>query len=137
MSDEQGRRTSEVGGGIPDGKEGSSSAREIPDEEAPQGNRQPGGKEEMGTEAEEEGVRQMTPQLTLMQLWTLLAGGPIAMVLTVLVGILVNNAITKANIAALRSDIQRIEGVLGTKIDALTVRVKALEDEIHSPLVKQ
>jgi hypothetical protein len=55
----------------------------------------------------------------------------------VLVGILVNNAITKANIAALRSDIQRIEGVLGTKIDALTVRVKALEDEIHSPLVKQ
>jgi hypothetical protein len=36
----------------------------------------------------------MTKQLTLMQLWTLLAGGPIAMVLTVLMGILVNSAIT-------------------------------------------
>ncbi len=79
----------------------------------------------------------MTPQLTLMQLWTLLAGGPIAMVLTVLVGILVNNAITKANIAALRSDIQRIEGVLGAKLDGLSLRVKALEDELHSPLVKR
>ena len=79
----------------------------------------------------------MTPQLTLMQLWTLLAGGPIAMVLTVLVGILVNNAITKANIAVLRSDIQRIEGVLGAKLDGLSLRVKALEDELHSPLVKR
>ncbi len=79
----------------------------------------------------------MTPRLTLMQLWTLLAGGPIAMVLTVLVGILVNNAITKANIAALRSGLLRIEGVLGAKIDALTVRVKALEDEMLSPLVKR
>jgi hypothetical protein len=72
-----------------------------------------------------------------MQLWTLLAGGPIAMVLTVLVGILVNNAITKANIAVLRSDIQRIEGVLGAKLDGLSLRVKALEDELHSPLVKR
>ncbi len=48
---------------------------------------------------------EVTLQLTLMQLWALLAGGPIAMVLTVLVGILVNNAITTAHIAALRSDI--------------------------------
>jgi hypothetical protein len=79
----------------------------------------------------------MTPQLTVMQLWTLLAGGPIVMVLTVLVGILVNNAITKANIAALRSGLLRIEGFLSAKIDALTVRVKALEDEMHSPLVKR
>jgi hypothetical protein len=53
------------------------------------------------------------------------------------VGILVNSSIAKANIAALRSGIQRIEGVLGAKIDALGVRVKALEDEIHSPLVKR
>jgi hypothetical protein len=30
-----------------------------------------------------------------------------------------------------------VEGVLGAKIDGLTVRVKALEDEIHSPLLKQ
>jgi hypothetical protein len=55
----------------------------------------------------------------------------------VLVGILVNNAITKANIAVLRSDIQRIEGVLGAKLDGLSLRVKALEDELHSPLVKR
>jgi len=75
--------------------------------------------------------------LTIMQLWVLLAGGPIAMVLTVMVGILVNNAITKGNIAALRSDILRVEGVLGSKIDVLAARVKSLEDEIHSPLVKR
>jgi hypothetical protein len=101
----------------------------------------------------------MTPQLTLMQLWTLLAGGPIAMVLTVLVGILVNNAITKAHInrleikidkvegvvtsemkrveGVLTSELKRVEGVLGAKIDGLDARVKALEDEIRSPLVKR
>jgi transposase len=92
------------------------------------------------------------------------------MVLTVLVGILINNAVGKSNMAGLKSEIQRvegiltselkraegelksevkriegelkselkrIEGVLGAKIDALTVRIKALEDEIHSPLVKR
>jgi hypothetical protein len=31
----------------------------------------------------------------------------------------------------------RVEATLGTKIDALTMRVKSLEDEIHSPLVKR
>jgi hypothetical protein len=109
-------------------------------------------------------------QLNVTQLWALVAGGPIAMVLTVLVGILINNAVGKSNMAGLKSEIQRvegiltselkraegelksevkriegelkselkrIEGVLGAKIDALTVRIKALEDEIHSPLVKR
>ncbi len=101
----------------------------------------------------------MNVQLTVIQLWALVAGGPIAMVLTVLIGILVNNSATKANInslrsdiqrvegelrsdtqrveGVLRSDIQRIEGVLSAKLDALIARVKALEDEVHSPLVKQ
>ena len=112
----------------------------------------------------------MTPPLTLTQLWTLLAGGPIAMILTVLVGILVNNAITKAHInrleikidkvegvltsemerveglltsemkrveGVLTSEMKRVEGVLGGKIDGLDTRVKALEDEIRSPLVKR
>jgi len=123
----------------------------------------------------------MTPPLTLTQLWTLLAGGPIAMILTVLVGILVNNAITKAHInrleikidkvegvltsemerveglltsemkrveglltsemkrveGVLTSEMKRVEGVLGGKIDGLDMRVKALEDEIRSPLVKR
>jgi hypothetical protein len=37
----------------------------------------------------------------------------------------------------LRSDLDRVEGVLTVKIDALAVRVKALEDAIHSPLVKK
>jgi uncharacterized protein involved in exopolysaccharide biosynthesis len=102
------------------------------------------------------------------------------MVLTVLVGILINNAVGKANFAGLRaemtglkselraemtglkaemaglksemagvksdihrvegvltSELKRVEGVFGVKIDALTMRVKALEDEIHSPLVKR
>jgi hypothetical protein len=36
-----------------------------------------------------------------------------------------------------RSDLARVEGVLTAKIDGLSVRVKALEDEIHSPLVKR
>ncbi len=126
-------------------------------------------------------------QLNVTQLWALVAGGPVAMVLTVLVGILINNAVGKANFAGvkaemaglgsqmdglrsglkaemaglrsemaglrsemtgLKSDIQRVEGtltselkrvegVLGVKIDALTMRVKSLEDEIHSPLVKR
>lgn len=37
----------------------------------------------------------------------------------------------------LKAELRRVDGVLGAKIDGLTVRVKALEDEIHSPLVKQ
>ena len=37
----------------------------------------------------------------------------------------------------LRADLARVEGVLGTKIDGLAARVKALEDEKHSPLVKR
>jgi len=81
------------------------------------------------------------------------------MVLTVLVGILVNNAVTGAKIAGLergltgemkalgaridglessfKSELQRVEGVLSAKIDTLSARVKSLEDEVHSPLVKR
>ena len=36
-----------------------------------------------------------------------------------------------------RSEIGRVEGVLGAKVDALAVPRQAIEDEIHSPLVKQ
>jgi hypothetical protein len=36
-----------------------------------------------------------------------------------------------------KAELKRIDGVLGAKLDGLTVRVKALEDEIHSPLVKR
>lgn len=83
----------------------------------------------------------MNVQLTVVQLWALVAGGPIAMILTVLVGILVNNAVTGAKIdkieGIVRAELQRVEGVLTAKLDTLTARVKALEDEIHSPLVKQ
>jgi hypothetical protein len=108
----------------------------------------------------------MNVQLTVVPLWALVAGGPIAMVLTVLVGILVNNSVNKSNIEALRSDlrrvedtlrteirilqadnariestlrsqIQRVEGVLSAKIDNLDLRVKGLEEEIRLPLIKQ
>ena len=111
----------------------------------------------------------MNVQLTVVQLWALVAGGPIAMVLTVLVGILVNNAVTGAKIAglerglagemealsarmdgleaslnarmdgleaSLKAALQRVEGVLSARIDTLSVRVKSLEDQVHSPLVK-
>lgn len=92
-------------------------------------------------------------------------GGPTAMVLTELVGILVNNALAIAKIgkiegvfkaemtglcgemgglkadiqrveSTLTSELKRVEGVLGAKIDGLTVRVKALADAHHAPLVK-
>ena len=87
-------------------------------------------------------------QLNVMQLWALAAGGPIAMVLTVLIGILVNNALAVAKIGriegvlkaemqrvegSLTSELKRIEDVLTGRIDGLAVRVKALEDAIHSP----
>lgn len=36
-----------------------------------------------------------------------------------------------------KSEIGRVEGVLSAKLDSLTIRVKALEDEVHSPLVRQ
>jgi hypothetical protein len=119
-------------------------------------------------------------QLTLVQLVAIVAGGPIAMILTVLVGILVNNSVNKANIEGLRSDLQRVEGslrselqcaegsfrselqrvegsfrselqrvesslrselqrvegVLTAKLETLSTRVKALEDQGHSALVK-
>ena len=107
----------------------------------------------------------MNVQLTVVQLWALVAGGPIAMVLTVLVGILVNNAVTGAKIAGLerglggemkplgwemkalearmdalessfKSELQRAEGVLAARIDTLTARMKSLENQVHSPLVK-
>jgi hypothetical protein len=98
------------------------------------------------------------------------------MILTVLVGILVNNSVNRSNIEglksdlrrvedslrselgglrsdiqrvedslrsdlqrvedSLRSDIQRVEGVLTAKIDGLSTRVKALEDQGRSTLVK-
>jgi hypothetical protein len=90
----------------------------------------------------------MTVQLTIVQLWALVAGGPVAMILTVLVGILVNNAVTaakfdkmegvlKAEIKRLEREVQRVEGILSVKLDTLSARVKALEDEVHSPLVKR
>ena len=94
----------------------------------------------------------MTQPLTVTQLWALLTGGPIAMILTVLVGILVNNRLLKSEIGrvegelradvrrvedGIRAELGRVEGVLTAKLEALTARVKALEDELHSPLVKR
>ena len=63
----------------------------------------------------------MAVQLTIVQIWALVAGGPIAMILTVLVGILVNNAVGNAKAdkrdGVLRAEIQRVEGVLKADID--------------------
>jgi hypothetical protein len=105
----------------------------------------------------ESGEEEMT-QLTVMQLWALVSAGPLAMILTVLVGILINNAVTKAHISRLEgtinskidglsSEVKRVEGiltsefkrverVLSAKVDGLSIRVRALEDAQHSPLVK-
>jgi len=86
-------------------------------------------------------------QLTLVQLIAMIAGGPAAMILTVLVGILVNNSVNKTNIegltsdvqrieGSLRSELQRVEGVLTAKLDALETRMKALEDQGRATLVR-
>ncbi len=37
----------------------------------------------------------------------------------------------------LKAEIKRVNGVLGAKLDGLTVRFKALEDEIRSPLLNR
>jgi hypothetical protein len=79
----------------------------------------------------------MTQQLTVTQLWALISAGPLAMVLTVLVGILINNQLLKSEIRRVEEVVTTKLGALAEKLDALTGRVKALEDEIRSPLVKR
>jgi len=39
--------------------------------------------------------------------------------------------------STLRSEIQRVEGVLSAKIDNLDLRIKRLEEKIRMPLIKQ
>ena len=58
-------------------------------------------------------------QLAVIQLWALVAGGPLAMVITAFVGILINNSVTGAKIEGIKSDLLRVEGVLSAKLDAL------------------
>jgi len=48
----------------------------------------------------------MNVQLTAIQFWALVAGGPITLVLTVMAGILVNNAIPGAKVAVLERGLQ-------------------------------
>lgn len=36
-----------------------------------------------------------------------------------------------------KAELGRVEGVLTAKLDGLSTRVKALEDEMHSPIVKR
>ena len=80
-----------------------------------------------------------------MQLWTLVSAGPLAMILTVLVGILINNAVTKAHIArvegtltskidGLGSEIKRVEGTLTSKIDGLGSEIKRVEGTLTSEI---
>lgn len=64
-------------------------------------------------------------------------------VVAVFIGILTNNRQLDSfrremdsRFESLRSEIQRVEGVLVAKIDALTLRVKALEDETHARVVR-
>ncbi len=76
----------------------------------------------------------MTPPLTIMQLWALWAGGPIAMILTVLVGILVNNAVTKANFAALRSEIGGLKSDIGRAEGSLRSNLQRVEGSLKSEL---
>lgn len=66
-------------------------------------------------------------QLTLVQVIAMVAGGPAAMILTVLVGILVNNSVIKANIEGLKSDIRRVE-------DGLRADIQRVEDGLKSEL---
>ncbi len=77
-------------------------------------------------------------QLTLVQVIATVAGGPAAMILTVLVGILVNNSVNKANIEGLKSDIRRVEDSLRADIrrveDSLRADIQRVEDGLKSEL---
>jgi hypothetical protein len=53
------------------------------------------------------------------------------------VGILINNQLLKSEIRRVEEVVTTKLGALAEKLDALTGRVKALEDEIRSPLVKR
>jgi len=66
-------------------------------------------------------------QLTLVQVIAMVAGGPAAMILTVLVGILVNNSVNKANIEGLKSDIRRVE-------DSLRADIQRVEDSLRADI---
>ncbi len=70
-------------------------------------------------------------QLTVIQLGALVADGLIAMVLTVLLGILVNNSTGRANHDSLKSDMQRVEGTLRSELQrfesALTSKIRRVE----------
>ena len=77
-----------------------------------------------------------------MQLLALLVGGPVAMILTVLVGILVNIALVKSEILRFEermvTRLARFEAELkATSARGEGGRVDALEDEMHLPLVKR
>jgi len=82
-------------------------------------------------------------QLNVMQLWALAAGGPIAMVLTVLIGILVNNALAVAKIGriegVLKAEMQRVEGSLTSELKRIEgvltgrIEVKATAEYYSDP----
>jgi uncharacterized protein involved in exopolysaccharide biosynthesis len=77
-------------------------------------------------------------QLTLVQLIAMIAGGPAAMILTVLVGILVNNSVNKTNIEGLKSDLQRVEGSLRSDLlrveDSFRSDLQRIEGSLRSDL---
>jgi hypothetical protein len=58
----------------------------------------------------------MTPQLTLMQLWALLVGGPLVMILTAMVGIFVNVKITAANLSRLEPRLTHFEEAIRSEL---------------------
>jgi hypothetical protein len=57
----------------------------------------------------------------------MVAGGPAAMILTVLVGILVNNSVNKAGLEGLKSDIRRVE-------ESLRSDIRRVEDTLRSDI---
>ncbi|HMF77529.1 MAG TPA: hypothetical protein VK604_17865 [Bryobacteraceae bacterium] len=78
----------------------------------------------------------MTPTLTVFPLWALIAAGPIAMILTVLLGILVNNAVGKARLDGFeKSGTARFDG-FDARLDAFeksfTARISSLEQIMMS-----
>ncbi len=63
-----------------------------------------------------------------------MAGGPVAMILTVLVGILVNNAIGKAHFTRLEGKIDGVERVLKSDIHRLEGKIDRVEGVLKAEM---
>jgi len=71
---------------------------------------------------------------TPMQFFGLLVASPLAMILTVLVGIFINNTVSKTRIDALTTEVKRTEEVLTIKIGAVDAKMDGVKDGLTTKI---